>query len=314
MKKIVEMQSKKKEDDLKKKEEYEAKLKEIEENKKKMLEEKRREELEKQKAREHRLATSAINVPIKSNILANKENNNYDTLSTFKPGLLLNHQNQLQQVKPKFIPPPPPPLFSPVSQPHVALTQASASTVLTPAINQTKQQQPYSIYEKPIPIDQNKFIKQTPILQTFAPPVNPITNANQIKNNQIYSNQINQTYTYSKKAIESYDISDLCSEDETDDEEQPIKPIPAWARDPLLIRKATEQSRSMINFTKLFKESAKNEIILENIFKIKRKNFNQRSSSANWSSPPIWRTGLNGDESFRHLHKNDESFRQNSKY
>jgi hypothetical protein len=79
MKKIVEMQSKKKN-------EQEAK---------------RREELEKQKAREQRLATVAINVPTKSNILANKQQNNYNTLSTFKPRLLLSHQSRLQSLKPK---------------------------------------------------------------------------------------------------------------------------------------------------------------------------------------------------------------------
>jgi inner centromere protein len=104
------------------------------------------------------------------------------------------------------------------------------------------------------------------------------------------------------KTYEDYNISDLNSEDETDDEEEPSKPIPLWARNPNLLEKAQKQSIQKINFTKLFKAASRDEIVLEDIFKIKRKNFYERSSSAIWNSPPVWRTnGLNGDESYRQL-------------
>ena len=107
-----------------------------------------------------------------------------------------------------------------------------------------------------------------------------------------------------KKKYENYDIGDLKSGDDTDDDEEPSKPIPEWAKGELLIKKALIQCYKGINYTKLFKASSQNEIILENIFKIKRKKFTERSSSANWNSPPVWRTnGLNGDESFRQLHQ-----------
>lgn len=103
-----------------------------------------------------------------------------------------------------------------------------------------------------------------------------------------------------KKMPENYDVGDLRSDDETDDEEQPSKPIPAWARDPLIKHTAMAQSLKFINFTKLFKSASKSEIVLENIFKTRTNKFHQRSSSANWSSPPIWASnGITGvDESF----------------
>jgi hypothetical protein len=58
----------------------------------------------------------------------------------------------------------------------------------------------------------------------------------------------------------------------------------------------------MVNYTKIFKEASNSEIKLEDIFRNKRKKFNERSSSANWSSPPIWRTGITGEESFKKLY------------
>ncbi len=104
------------------------------------------------------------------------------------------------------------------------------------------------------------------------------------------------------RTYEDYNISDLNSEDETDDDEAPSKPIPLWAKNPTLLETAQQQSVKMINFTKLFKSSSRDDIILADIFKIKRKNFTERSSSAIWNSPPVWRTnGLNGDESFRRI-------------
>lgn len=104
------------------------------------------------------------------------------------------------------------------------------------------------------------------------------------------------------KTYEDYNINNLNSGDETDDEEQPRKPIPLWAKNPQLVQKAQYQAMKMINFTRLFQSSSSSEIVLEDIFKIKRKNFTERSSSANWNSPPVWRTnGLTGNESFRCL-------------
>jgi len=107
------------------------------------------------------------------------------------------------------------------------------------------------------------------------------------------------------KDEDNYDVSGLRSEDETDDEDEPNKPVPSWAKEPYLSQKAQTQSSLMVNFTRLFRSSCQQEVILENIFRVKRKKFTERSSSANWSSPPLWRTnGLTGEESFRKFHKN----------
>ena len=98
---------------------------------------------------------------------------------------------------------------------------------------------------------------------------------------------------------EDYGISELRSEDETDDEEQPNKPIPEWAKNANILKSSLKQAHDYINFTDLFKAATRAEINLEQIFKTKKQKYYQRSSSAIWQSPPVWRNGLNGDESFK---------------
>ena len=98
---------------------------------------------------------------------------------------------------------------------------------------------------------------------------------------------------------EDYDINELRSEDETDDEEQPNKPIPMWAKDVIILESSLKQAHSYVHFTNLFKAATTAEINLEQIFKTKKQKYCQRSSSAIWKSPPVWRNGLNGDESFK---------------
>lgn len=97
-----------------------------------------------------------------------------------------------------------------------------------------------------------------------------------------------------------YDINDLHTDDETDDDEEPNKPIPKWADFKLITERVCIQNRSMINFTKLFKASAEDNIDLTGIFRIQRNRFNARTSSAHWNCPPVWQSeGIKGDESFK---------------
>lgn len=104
---------------------------------------------------------------------------------------------------------------------------------------------------------------------------------------------------------ENYDINDLRSDDETDDEEEPSKPIPQWARDPFIFRKAQAQCFKTLNFTKMFRAACNAEIKLEEVFSSRRRRFVERSSSANWNTPPVWGTnGICGEESFLQIRKN----------
>ena len=106
------------------------------------------------------------------------------------------------------------------------------------------------------------------------------------------------------KNIDNYDVSNLGSEDDTDDDEEPSKPIPEWAQPANLIAKVKMQNTMMINFTRLFKSASQTEINLEKIFKTRRKKFTERSSSANWNCPPVWKgNGLTGEESFMEFRK-----------
>jgi len=61
---------------------------------------------------------------------------------------------------------------------------------------------------------------------------------------------------------ENYDISDLHSNCETDNEDNPKKTIPAWASYPYLLDTAKKQAKLNINFEKLFRTSANTDITI----------------------------------------------------
>jgi inner centromere protein len=96
----------------------------------------------------------------------------------------------------------------------------------------------------------------------------------------------------------NYNIDDLNSGDETDDEDEPNKPVPEWAKGSLILERVIKQQKNCINFTQLFKASSQYDIQLDQIFKIPRTRFYHRSSSAIWNSPPVWRTGLKSEDYF----------------
>ena len=107
------------------------------------------------------------------------------------------------------------------------------------------------------------------------------------------------------KDEDNYDVSDIRSDDDTDDEDEPSKPIPSWAKEPNLSQKAQDQCLKAINFTRLFRSACQADVNLEQIFKTRRRKFIERSSSANWNTPPIWSSnGITGEESFMQLRKN----------
>ncbi|XP_034979091.1 inner centromere protein [Zootoca vivipara] len=78
---------------------------------------------------------------------------------------------------------------------------------------------------------------------------------------------------------------DLNSDDSTDDESQPRKPIPAWATENLLNQAIIHQYYKPVDTTALFGvvKSPK----LEEIFKKSKPRYFKRTSSAVWNSPPF---------------------------
>lgn len=149
-------------------------------------------------------------------------------------------------------------------------------------------------------------LEQTYVLKS--PPnstLKPITNQLQTYQNTGFTNyEVTPLQPPKLKDIDNYDVSNLGSEDDTDDDEEPSKPIPSWATQQNLVQKVKQQNYSMVNFTRLFRSASQAEINLEKIFKTKRRKFTERSSSANWTCPPVWNgQGLTGDESFRTFRK-----------
>ncbi|KAH7962887.1 hypothetical protein HPB52_018508 [Rhipicephalus sanguineus] len=78
----------------------------------------------------------------------------------------------------------------------------------------------------------------------------------------------------------NYDIEDLNSGDETDDDEKPRKEVPAWAKGAALNALVARQNRSGISGLEFF--GVMPLLSLDNIFPVKKKTFNKRTSSALW--------------------------------
>ena len=86
---------------------------------------------------------------------------------------------------------------------------------------------------------------------------------------------------------ENYDISDIRSDESTDDEDAPRKKVPYWAQGAALKYAILQQEEPRRIFEELASGFVPHAPDLEKIFTKKRKRFYQRTSSAHWNSPPI---------------------------
>ena len=86
---------------------------------------------------------------------------------------------------------------------------------------------------------------------------------------------------------ENYDISDIRSDESTDDEDAPRKRVPYWAQGAALKSALLQQEEAQRMFEELASGFVPHAPDLEKIFTKKRKRFYQRTSSAHWNSPPL---------------------------
>lgn len=82
------------------------------------------------------------------------------------------------------------------------------------------------------------------------------------------------------KDKDNYDINDLNSGDETDDDEKPRKEVPAWAKGAALNKLVAQQHAKSISGLEFFGEMPVPN--LDKIFQQKKKYFNKRTSSQIW--------------------------------
>ena len=88
----------------------------------------------------------------------------------------------------------------------------------------------------------------------------------------------------------NYDIHDISSDDSTDEEDQPKKPIPTWALpsqlNPVIRQQEEDIFERELDPCDIFPPNQLlKDVNLAQIFKHKRKRFYERSSSAHWNSP-----------------------------
>ncbi|XP_070384363.1 inner centromere protein-like isoform X2 [Dermacentor albipictus] len=82
------------------------------------------------------------------------------------------------------------------------------------------------------------------------------------------------------KDKDNYDINDLNSGDESDDDEEPRKEVPAWAKGAALNKLVAQQHAKSISGLELFGVMPVPN--LDEIFPLKKKCFNKRTSSQKW--------------------------------
>lgn len=87
-----------------------------------------------------------------------------------------------------------------------------------------------------------------------------------------------------KISTEDYGM-DLNSDDSTDDEAHPRKPIPSWAKGTQLSQTVIHQYYHPPNLLELFGTILP--LDLQEIFEKSKPRYHKRTSSAVWSSPPL---------------------------
>lgn len=93
-----------------------------------------------------------------------------------------------------------------------------------------------------------------------------------------------------KNMYENYDITDLNSEDSTDDEDAPRKKIPGWAEGSSLKVALVSQHYHPPDLDEIFRDCFA-DLDLNVMFKQRRPRFNKRTSSAIWDSPMMKPSG-----------------------
>ncbi len=90
-------------------------------------------------------------------------------------------------------------------------------------------------------------------------------------------------------AYSNYDITELSDDDSTDDEDQPKKPVPMWAHPHILNNwMVLQEDHQKFDVAQIFPPDQLLQMPdLAKIFKVKRRRFYHRSSSAQWDSPML---------------------------
>ncbi|XP_056016768.1 inner centromere protein-like [Ostrea edulis] len=146
-------------------------------------------------------------------------------------------------------------------------------------------------------VNKHNMVAHTVITELPKPNLNsmltveqPINSQEKMPNPDSYEMTPAKTCFPKKVSLESYDISDLHSDDSTDEDEAPKKKVPTWALGASLKAALIQQHYHPPDLNTLFTEIEPPD--LNELFVKKKARFNKRTSSAIWNSP-ILKPGLN---------------------
>ncbi|XP_061195586.1 inner centromere protein A-like [Saccostrea echinata] len=148
----------------------------------------------------------------------------------------------------------------------------------------------HNMYAQSVPVTSVISGMPKPNLNSTLTVEQPINSQEKMPNPDSYEMTPAKKFLPQKVSLESYDISDLRSDDSTDEDDAPRKRVPNWALGASLKAALIQQHYHPPDLNLLFTEIVPPD--LNELFVKKKARFNKRTSSAIWTSP-ILKPGMN---------------------
>ena len=170
----------------------------------------------------------------------------------------------------------------------------------------------------------NNFIESSPMIEEWKNPLSISTNNNLFNNLQFSEknktnkdNDINSNinnYFNNRNFERDYSISDISSNDSINDEINPNKFIPEWAKNEKYIEEQIKKQNENENYYKeIFGKFIIEKLNLNMIFESMNEKYNLRNSTADWKYDISNKNNNNNIINYQHLNENSNFFPQTNR-